>query len=135
MVDIETELKRVKNYHFAVKETGDDVVFLRKLIPGATDRSYGIHVARLAGIPKKVITRSETILKDEQEKQYSLQPGKKIPRYTQLLLMDNPEPEASPKHDSILIKKIKETDLDSMSPREALAFLYELKKDSGAENN
>ena len=49
--------------------------------------------------------------------------------------MDNPEPEASPKHDSILIKKLKETDLDSMSPREALAFLYELKKDSGAENN
>ena len=49
LIGMDGELKRVKNYHFAVQETKKEVVFLRKLIPGATDKSYGIHVARLAG--------------------------------------------------------------------------------------
>ncbi|MDD4299022.1 MAG: DNA mismatch repair protein MutS [Methanomicrobium sp.] len=133
MVDIEADLKRVKNYHFAVRETGDDVVFLRKLIPGATDRSYGIHVARLAGIPKKVISRSEAILKDEQSRQYTEEKGKKMPRYTQLLLLDSPGPVSSPKKEEPVLKKIKDLDPDSMSPREALAYLYEIKNELGAE--
>lgn len=135
MVDIETELKRVKNYHFAVKETGDDVVFLRKLIPGATDRSYGIHVARLAGIPKKVIAKAESVLKEEQEKEYCSEKGRKTPRYTQMLLINSPEPVSSPKREDPILNKLKQVDPDSMSPREALAFLYELKDESGAEEN
>ncbi len=57
LVEIEGELKRVRNYHFAVRETKHEITFLRKLIPGATDRSYGIHVARLAGVPEKVLER------------------------------------------------------------------------------
>ncbi|WP_317137860.1 DNA mismatch repair protein MutS [Methanochimaera problematica] len=129
MVDIETELKRARNYHFAVKDTGNDVVFLRKLIPGATDKSYGIHVARLAGIPKKVIERSELILKEEQDKQYNDGNGKKQPRYTQMLLIDSPKPVDPPKRDDPVIKKIEGIDIDSMSPREALTFLYGLKND------
>ncbi|MFH1322309.1 MAG: DNA mismatch repair protein MutS, partial [Methanobacteriota archaeon] len=60
---VEGILKRVKNYHIAVKEEGSDLVFLRKIIPGATDRSYGIHVARLAGVPLKVTQRAKEILK------------------------------------------------------------------------
>ena len=62
LIAMEDRLKRVKNYHFAVRETKDEVVFLRKIIPGATDKSYGIHVARLAGIPKKVTERAEALL-------------------------------------------------------------------------
>ncbi|MDD1655728.1 MAG: DNA mismatch repair protein MutS, partial [Methanomicrobiales archaeon] len=54
IVDVETTLPRVRNFHFTVRDTKDGVVFVRKIIPGATDRSYGIHVARLAGIPPKV---------------------------------------------------------------------------------
>ena len=61
---LEENLKRVKNYHIAVKEEGHELVFLRKIVPGATDRSYGIHVARLAGVPEKVIERANEILKE-----------------------------------------------------------------------
>ena len=61
---ISSVLKRVKNYHVAVKEEGNDLVFLRKIIPGATDKSYGIHVARLAGVPLKVTQRAKEILKE-----------------------------------------------------------------------
>ena len=67
IVGVEAELRRVKNYHFTVKETGKDVIFLRRLVPGATDRSYGIHVARRAGIPKKVTDRAAEILTSVQK--------------------------------------------------------------------
>ena len=62
LIGIENDLKRVKNCHFAVKETEKDVIFLRKLIPGATDRSYGIHVASLAGVPDAVTTRAKELM-------------------------------------------------------------------------
>ena len=54
----------VKNYSVAVKERGNDIVFLRRIVPGGTDRSYGVHVARLAGLPKKVIDRAQDILEE-----------------------------------------------------------------------
>lgn len=132
MVDIEGSLKRVRNYHFAVKDTGSEIVFLRKLIPGASDKSYGIHVAKLAGIPGKVLKRSEEILREEQEKEYS-PAGKKQPRYTQLLLVDSPAVAESPSGEKAgrIMKKVTELDIDSMTPREALTVLYQLKEESG----
>ncbi len=59
---LEGKLKGVHNYCFAVKEKGDDVIFLRKVIEGSSDRSYGIHVARLAGVPEEVVKRSDELL-------------------------------------------------------------------------
>ena len=61
---LEERLRRVRNYHIAVKESGHDLIFLRKIVKGATDKSYGIHVARLAGVPEPVIGRAEEILRD-----------------------------------------------------------------------
>ena len=58
----------VKNYHIAVKEKGEDVIFLRKILRGRTDESYGIHVARLAGVPKTVTNRANEILKTLERK-------------------------------------------------------------------
>ena len=62
LTDLENQLSRVKNYNIAVKEWNDEIIFLRKLAPGGTNRSYGIQVARLAGIPEPVIRRSKNIL-------------------------------------------------------------------------
>ena len=61
-------LSGVKNYHIAVKEKGEDVIFLRKILRGGTDESYGIHVARLAGVPKVVTNRANEILKTLEKK-------------------------------------------------------------------
>jgi DNA mismatch repair protein MutS len=67
LTELENKVDGVKNYCVAVKEKGEDVIFLRKIIEGGADESYGFHVAKLAGIPNTVITRANTILKDLKE--------------------------------------------------------------------
>jgi DNA mismatch repair protein MutS len=62
LTELALTLKRIKNHHVAVKEWKDEIVFLRKIVPGASDRSYGIHVAKLAGIPRDVVARAREIL-------------------------------------------------------------------------
>ena len=68
LTSLEEKVDGVKNYQIAVKEKGEDVIFLRKIIPGGTDESYGIHVAKLAGAPKKMISRANEILKTLEKK-------------------------------------------------------------------
>jgi len=89
-------LSGVKNYNMAVKEEGDSVVFLRTVVPGATDRSYGIHVASLAGVPGEVVARAREILR-EIEREAVIEPlgdgprsKRKGPKYTQLIFFDQP---------------------------------------------
>ncbi len=62
LIDLEEKIEGIKNYSVAVKEKGEDVIFLRKIIKGGTDESYGIHVAKLAGVPKPVVTKANKIL-------------------------------------------------------------------------
>ncbi len=122
---VEGILKRVKNYHIAVKEEGNDLVFLRKIIPGATDRSYGIHVARLAGVPLKVTQRAKEILK-EMENGSTITRGKDSARYTQLMLFGAEEKKVSP-----VIEELKNLNVDAMTPLEALNALAAMKKKAG----
>ena len=68
LTSLEEKIEGVKNYQIAVKEKGEDIIFLRKIIPGGTDESYGIHVAKLAGAPRKMITRANEILKTLEKK-------------------------------------------------------------------
>ena len=68
LTELEDKVEGVKNYSIAVKEKGEDVIFLRKIVPGGTDESYGIHVAKLAGVPKMVVKRSNEILKSLERK-------------------------------------------------------------------
>lgn len=124
IVSAESELKRVKNYHFAVKDTGSEIIFLRKLIPGATDRSYGIHVASLAGVPKKVTEGASALLQEIMEGESG--PGGKVKRYTQMLLIDAPAGPPDPLRLDLL-----DLDPDTMTPREALDTLYELRRRAG----
>ncbi|NYT05067.1 MAG: DNA mismatch repair protein MutS [Methanomicrobiales archaeon] len=124
IIGVEADLKRVKNYHFAVKDSGSEVTFLRKLIPGATDRSYGIHVARLAGIPRRVTTRAEEILKDTMNRTPAPE-GRRSPRYTQMLLVSDP-PASTAEHQ--VVADLAGADLDALTPKDALLFLYDLQK-------
>ena len=119
IIGVEAELRRVKNYHFTVKETGKDVIFLRRLVPGATDRSYGIHVARRAGIPPKVTDRAAEILTLVQKGEDGRDGRPK--RYTQVLFADAPEPD--PK-DNPVIRDLMELKPDGLTPMQALEALY-----------
>jgi len=137
---LEEKLKRVKNYHIAVKEEGHELVFLRKIVPGATDRSYGIHVARLAGVPEKVIDRANEILK-ELEKENMLEDaedsenGKKrkskaTARYTQMMLFDpgrGADPAQASRSDPVEAA-LRKLNVEKMTPIEALNKLHELKR-------
>jgi len=71
LTELETKLDGIKNYCIAVKEKGEDVIFLRKIIEGGADESYGVHVAKLAGIPATVTTRANAILKELKESNFT----------------------------------------------------------------
>ena len=114
-------LPRVCNYNVGVAEDGDKVIFLHKIVPGGADRSYGIHVAQLAGLPKTVIHRAEEILKElERDSHRAPIRPKRIAEIRQLALF----PETSP-----FIEELKKLDLESMTPLEALNKLYELQRE------
>ena len=125
LIEMEGVLKRVKNYHFAVKETKNNVVFLRRLIPGATDKSYGIHVARLAGIPKKVTERAESILVETMNR--DVPAGTRPQRYTQVLLFDHDSTTKTSVPHPVL-DELTRIRPDEMTPLQALAKIAELQK-------
>jgi len=125
LITAEETLKRVKNFHFAVKETRDEVIFLRKLIPGATDKSYGIHVARLAGIPKKVTERAESILTETMNR--DVPSGTRPQRYTQILLFDNDSTTTAAARHPVL-DELACINPDEMTPLQALAKIAELQR-------
>ncbi len=113
-------LEGVNNYNVAVKKRGESITFLRRILPGAADRSYGIEVAALAGVPKELVTRAREILKDLESGngevlQSSNQPSAEIGQLSFGSLPDNP-----------IVQKLKQVDMDTYTPLEALNLLYEL---------
>ncbi|WP_292485289.1 DNA mismatch repair protein MutS [Methanohalobium sp.] len=134
LTDLENKLKRVSNYHIAVKEEGDNLVFLRKIVPGATDKSYGIQVARYAGVPKKVTSRAREILKDI-EKNASIgdedNKKNKMKKYTQLVFFDpDQSQEQNDKEDEPhpVVNELKDLNTNELTPIDALNKLNELQK-------
>ena len=124
LTELAEQLSGVKNYHVSVKETGGGIAFLRKVEPGAADRSYGIEVAKLAGLPNEVITRAREVLVEhesaERELTEHLSPGATPPR-TQLTIFT---PISQP-----VLDRLREVDLNRLTPLEALNLLAELKKE------
>jgi len=119
LVELADILPRVKNFNVAVAEEGDKVIFLHKIVPGGTDRSYGIHVAQLAGLPKSVIVRAQEVLAELES--HTAKKGK-VPRRKaslQIPLFHK---------DSLLVDEIARLDIDSLSPLEAITKLYELRR-------
>ncbi|MGA7678187.1 MAG: DNA mismatch repair protein MutS [Dehalococcoidia bacterium] len=123
LVELAGFLPRVKNFNVAVTEEEGKVIFLRKVVPGGADKSYGIHVAQLAGLPASVVHRAEEVLaglengQTQQKQRKAVRPRKESP--PQLPLFGDKSP---------LIEEISQLDIDSMSPLEAITRLYELKR-------
>lgn len=117
LTEMENHSDSIKNIHVDVKEKKNDIRFLYRMIPGKADKSYGINVAKLAGLPEAVIKRADSLLEDLEKES-----AKKVYEPS-LFIMD----EANPKK-SLLIDRLEAMDVDSMSPREALDCLYELKQ-------
>jgi DNA mismatch repair protein MutS len=129
LTDLENILERVKNYNVQVKEYGDKVIFLRKIIPGSTDKSYGIYVAQMAGIPQAVVKRANEILFHLSGSDHMLPDGKQVITPTiekehvvQLDIFSAKEGQ--------LQKEVKKLDIDNMTPMDALMKLQELKERS-----
>ena len=129
LTDLVKTKNRVKNYNIEVGEWNDEIIFLRKLVKGATNRSYGIQVARLAGVPEKVVSRSKKILFNIENKERRLN-GSCIfqktdnslkERQEQLNLFRGPE--------SFVIEKLKKLDTLKITPLEALNYLNKLQKE------
>ena len=123
LTELAEQLAGVKNYHVVVKETGGGIVFLRKVEPGAADRSYGIEVAKLAGLPHEVIVRAREVLAEHEnaERQLTghLSPGADS-LSAQLTIFT---PLSQP-----VLERLREIDLNRLTPIEALNLLAELKK-------
>ena len=123
LTELAEQLSGVKNYHVTVKETGGGIVFLRKVEPGAADRSYGIEVAKLAGLPHEVIVRAREVMAEHEnaERQVTghLSPGAD-PLPAQLTIFT---PLSQP-----VIERLREVNLDQLTPLESLNLLAELKK-------
>jgi DNA mismatch repair protein MutS len=126
LTELAEQLSGVKNYHVSVKETGGSVVFLRRVEPGAADRSYGIEVAKLAGLPNEVVVRAREVLMEHESSEHRLSghltPGSSTTpdRPTQLTIFT---PLSQP-----VLEKLREVDLNRLTPLEALNLLAELKR-------
>ena len=116
LTELETTLPGVKNLTVSVIEHNGDITFMRRIIPGSASRSYGIHVARLAGLPQTVLNRASTILTELEE-------GQNLPGY-----LSSPEHLQLPllNADDALLEAIKALDVTTMTPIEAITKLFEL---------
>ena len=116
------ESSHIKNYTVSVKERGKEITFLRRIVPGCADRSYGIHVARLAGLPESLLKRADEILQGLEEEGNNPAPVKSAP-----------EKQASPGLDlftSPIIDELAHMDVMSKTPIEAMEILFRLSKEA-----
>jgi DNA mismatch repair protein MutS len=131
LTDLADALPNVANFHVVVREWQDDIVFLRKVVPGRSDRSYGIQVARLAGLPAPVVTRAREILNGLERDELSRGGRPSLSASAsdgtrQLGLF-----QAAPAADDPVLLRLKSIDVDNLTPLQALSLLAELKREAG----
>ncbi|MBQ5633543.1 MAG: DNA mismatch repair protein MutS, partial [Clostridia bacterium] len=120
---MEDEFDGIVNYNVAAKKRGDNITFLRKIVKGSTDDSYGIEVAKLAGIPNEVIKRAKEVLASVEKTAKAISTSEKVEEKkddTLITFDDFVEEQA--------IEELKAIDINTLSPYEAMSFLYDLKK-------
>lgn len=125
LTQLEKEIENIKNLTVLVEERDDEIIFLRKIVEGSTDKSYGIEVAKLAGIDNKIIDRANEILTKIEQKQQLIKENNHIQeKYHQYNLLDYKK--------DYLIEKIKKLDVSNITPIEAINILYNLKTEAKA---
>ena len=122
--DLEQLYDRVKNYHIAIKEEGKDVIFLRKLVPGGVAHSFGIHVARLAGMPKEVIEAAEKTLRDLEMKDRKAASVPDDGVQLSFFQLDDPTL-------SSIKEKLENADINNMTPLQAFDLIRSMKNELG----
>ena len=120
---MEDEFDGIVNYNVAAKKRGDNITFLRKIVKGSTDDSYGIEVAKLAGIPNEVIKRAKEVLASVEKTAKAISTSEKVEEKKDdtLITFDDFVEEQ-------VIEELKAIDINTLSPYEAMSFLYDLKK-------
>ena len=121
LVDVAAFLPRVRNYHVAVAEEGGRIVFLHRVLPGGADRSYGVQVAELAGLPRPVVTRAQELLQEMESasrQRFQRRRGRGEPAVQLPLAVDGLG----------LLEELASLDVDSLTPLEAITRLYELRE-------
>ena len=125
--EMSKSMERIKNYNVSIKETKDTILFLRKLVPGGSEHSFGIHVAKMAGMPKKVVNRANEVLKVLEQSKTEEGISNKTEKITQdnmqlsFFQLDDPILEA-------IREEILSTEINTLTPVEALMKLNEIKK-------
>ena len=117
---LEGTLEGIKNYSISAKKRGGDLIFLRKIVRGAADDSYGIEVAKLAGVPDFVVSRAKHCLTELESRDTRKGPEKAADKDGQISMADMGASEIS--------ERLRQTSLDTLTPIEAMNLLYELKK-------
>ena len=132
LTDLADAIPSVANFHVVVREWKDDIVFLRKVTPGRSDRSYGIQVARLAGLPPPVVMRAREILTGLERDELSRGGRPSLSgdglRSRQLGLFQAPEPS-----EPAVVRKLRDLDVNHLTPMQALALLADLKREAEAD--
>ena len=123
LTSMEGEIEGIVNYNIAAKKRGDNITFLRKIIKGSTDDSYGIEVAKLAGLPNEVIRRAKEVLASVEKtaKALSTSDAAIEEKDDSIISMDDFV------HEQV-IEELKAVDINTLSPYEAMSFLFDLKK-------
>ncbi len=126
LTELATSMPRVRNYNIAVKEWNDEIIFLRKLVAGGTNRSYGIQVARLAGIPRDVIIRAKKILYHIENTNHGAS-GLSVPSQGESPSKGHVQLDLFQHSSHLLIEKLQQIDISKMTPLDALNVLNTLK--------
>ena len=135
LTELEGKMNNVNNYCIAVKEKGDDIVFLRKIVKGGADKSYGIQVAKLAGVPDMVIDRAKEIVEqlsdnDIIEKVQSIVVDNRTDKKTPKKTYDEVDLEQISLFDTVsdedVLKELQEINITTLTPLDALNTLYRL---------
>ncbi|MBE6871774.1 MAG: DNA mismatch repair protein MutS, partial [Ruminococcaceae bacterium] len=126
LTELEDVMDGVKNYNIAVKKRGDDITFLRKIVRGGTDDSYGIEVAKLAGVPKEITDRAKAILKILEQQKIS---GIEVKKSLQKTVEDDTDQiSLGDMREQQVADKLRKLDLNTITPIEAMSVIYELQK-------